>query len=71
MSKVCLNIHKFKKVITASGNAGLNFEDFIRRDGFPSIKYIAGGGFAYDQEIGWATHQMDEDEYIAFVLKWL
>lgn len=63
------NIHNFIKVKEASAVASLNFEDFMRQDGFPSIKYIEGGGTVYT-DTGWATHQMDEHEYTVFVLKW-
>lgn len=68
MKYTWFNIHNFIKVKEASAAARLNFEDFMRQDGFPSTKYIEGGGSFTDT--GWFTHQMDEHEYTVFVLKW-
>jgi hypothetical protein len=65
------NIHNFPKLKQASATSGLNYEDYIRQDGFTSVSYAGNiSGIVYEPNVGWATHQLDEHEFTVFVLKW-
>lgn len=65
---VAFHIKNFPKVYEASGL--LSYSDFLRKEGFTSIKFTCKRSRKNVNVTNETTHSMSAKDYTMFVLKW-